>query len=154
MRTQRAGDIASGIFLSLLGLVVVLAALQIRGAPDVRMQPRTLPLILGWTIGVAGGFLFLRAWRYRGAERAIPWPDRAGTLRVAVSLGSLAILLLFIEPIGLPLGTAVLVGFLVWYLGSYRLIYAGILGLATGGTVYFVFIRLLQLSFPGGPLGR
>ncbi len=154
MRTQRAGDIASGIFLFLLGLVVVVAALQIRGAPDVRMQPRTLPLILGWTTAVAGGFLSLRAWRYRGEARAIPWPDRAGTLRVAVTLVSLAIFLIFMEPVGLPLGAALLVGFLVWYLGRYRLIYAGILGLASGATVYFAFIRLLQLSFPAGPLGR
>ncbi len=154
MKTQRAGDIASGIFLSLLGLVVVVAAVQIKGAPDVRMQPRTLPLILGWTIGIAGGILALRAWRYRGAEIIVPWPDRAGALRVLITLASLAAYLLFLEPLGLPLGTALVVGFLVWYLGNYRLIYAGILGLASGGTIYLVFIHLLQLSFPAGPLSR
>lgn len=154
MKTQRAGDIASGIFLSLLGLVVVVAALQIKGAPDVRMQPRTLPLILGWTIGIAGGILALRAWRYRGADRVVAWPDRAGALRVLITLGSLAVFLLFLEPLGSPLGTSLLVGFLVWYLGGYRPISAGLLGLATGGTIYLVFIRLLQLSFPAGPLGR
>lgn len=154
MKTQRAGDIASGIFLSLLGLVVVVAAVQIKGAPDVRMQPRTLPLILGWTIGIAGGILAIRAWRYRGADRVVGWPDRAGALRVLITLASLAAFLLFLEPLGLPLGTALVVGFLVWYLGNYRLIYAGILGLASGGTIYLVFIYLLQLSFPAGPLSR
>jgi putative tricarboxylic transport membrane protein len=154
VKTQRAGDIASGIFLSLLGVVVVVAALRIKGAPDVRMHPRTLPLILGWTLGIAGGLLALRAWRYHGADRGVDWPDRAGALRVLITLAGLAALLLFLEPLGLPLGTALLVGCLVWYQGGYRLMTAGLLGLATGGTIYLVFIRLLQLSFPAGPLGR
>ncbi len=154
MKTLRAGDIVSGIFLSLLGLAVVVAAVQIKGAPDVRMQPRTFPLILGWTIAVVGGILAFRAWSYRGAEIIVPWPDRAGTFRVAVTLGTLCVFLLLLEPLGLPLGTALVVGFLVWYLGNYRLIYAGILGLASGGTIYLVFIHLLQLSFPAGPLSR
>jgi len=46
------------------------------------------------------------------------------------------------------------VSFLVWYLGGYRPSYAGLLGLATGGMIWLVFIHLLQLSFPIGPLGR
>ncbi len=154
MNTQRAGDIASGIFLSLLGVFVVWAALGIKGAPDMRMHPRTLPLILGWTVGIAGGVLAFRAWRFRGAARIVSWPDRVGTLRVGVTLAALVIFLFRVEPLGMPLGSGLLVGFLVWYLGGHRLIFAGLLGLATGGVIYAVFIRLLQLSFPIGPLGR
>ena len=145
---------ASGVFLVLLGLVVVVAAFRIKGAPDVRMQPRTLPLILGWIVGVAGAALAFRAWFYRGPVRIVPWPDRVGTLRVGVTLAALVVFLFFVEPLGMPLGSGLLVGFLVWYLGGYRPIYAGLLGLATGGTIYVVFIRLLSLSFPIGPLGR
>jgi len=154
MKSQRVGDIASGIFLVLLGLVVVIAAFQIKGAPDVRMQPRTLPLILGFIIGAAGAALAFRAWRYQGPARIVPWPDRVGTLRVGVTLAALVIFLFLLGPLGMPLGSSLLVGFLVWYLGGYRPVYAGLLGLATGGTIYVVFIRLLQLSFPIGPLGR
>jgi putative tricarboxylic transport membrane protein len=154
MKTQRAGDIVSGVFLGLLGLVVIVAALRIKGAPDVMMQPRTLPLILGWTIASAGLILAVRAWRYRGADAPVAWPDRAGALRVLVTLATLAGFLFVLVPLGLPLGAAALVTFLVWYLGDYRPVYAALLGLATGGTVYLVFIRLLELSFPAGPLGR
>jgi putative tricarboxylic transport membrane protein len=145
---------ASGVFLALLGVVVVVAAFQIKGAPDVRMQPRTLPLILGFIVGVAGAALALRAWLYRGPARVVPWPDRVGTLRVGVTLATLVLFLFLVEPLGMPLGSSLLVGFLVWYLGGYRPIYAGLLGLVTGGVIYLVFIRLLQLSFPIGPLGR
>ena len=154
MKSQRVGDMASGILLALLGLGVVLAAFQIKGAPDVRMQPRTLPLILGCAVGVAGVALALRAWRYQGPVRTVPWPNRTGLLRVLTTLATLAVFLFLVEPLGMPLGSGLLVSFLVWYLGSYRPIYAGLLGLATGGTIWLVFIHLLQLSFPIGPLGR
>jgi putative tricarboxylic transport membrane protein len=154
MKSQRIGDMVSGVFLALLGLVVVLAAFQIKGAPDVRMHPRTLPLILGCIVGVAGAALAFRAWRYHGPVRIVPWPDRAGTLRVGVTMAALVVFLFLVEPLGMPLGSGLLVGFLVWYLGGYRPITAGLLGLATGGLIYAVFIRLLQLSFPIGPLGR
>src|SRR5512145_2773060 len=96
MKSQRVGDIASGIFLALLGVVVVLAAFQIKGAPDVRMQPRTLPLILGCTVGVAGGALAIRAWRYRGPARTVAWPNRTGTLRVLTTLVTLAAFLFLV----------------------------------------------------------
>lgn len=154
MKSQRFGDMASGIFLALLGLVVVVAAFQIKGAPDVRMQPRTLPLILGCIVGVAGAALALRAWFYRGPARVVPWPDRVGTLRVCVSFAALVVFLFLVEPLGMPLSSSLLVGFLVWYLGGYGPIFAGLVGLVTGGTIYVVFIRLLGLSFPIGPLGR
>ena len=154
MKSQRVADMASGVFLVLLGLVVVVAAFQIKGAPDVRMQPRTLPLILGCIVGMAGAALALRAWFYRGPVRTVPWPDRTGLRRVLTTLAALAVFLFLMEPLGMPLGSSLLVGFLVWYLGGYRPIYAGLLGLATGGMIYVVFIRLLNLSFPIGPLGR
>ncbi len=154
MKSQRFGDMASGLFLVLLGLVVVVAAFQIKGAPDVRMQPRTLPLILGCIVGMAGAALAIRAWRYHGPVRDVPWPDRSGLSRVLTTLAALAVFLFLMEPVGMPLGSSLLVGFLVWYLGGYRPVIAGLLGLATGGGMYLVFIRLLNLSFPIGPLGR
>ena len=154
MKSQRVGDIVSGVFLILLGIVVIMAAVQIKGAPDVRMQPRTLPLILGCIIGLAGAALALRAWRYKGPARVVPWPDRVGVQRVGVTLAALIVFLFLLGPLGLPLGSSLLVGFLVWYLGRYRPIYSGFLGLATGVTIYVVFIYLLNLSFPIGPLGR
>ncbi|HSB77806.1 MAG TPA: tripartite tricarboxylate transporter TctB family protein [Candidatus Methylomirabilis sp.] len=154
MRTQRGADFASGLFLSLLGLLVILAARRIAGSPDVRLEPRTLPMILGWTILVAGAILTVHAWRFQGEDRSIKWPNRAGTRRIAVTLVSLTAYLFLMEPLGLPLGTVLFVAFLVWYLGRYRVIWAAALGLVSGATVYYVFIRLLELSFPVGPLGR
>jgi len=154
MRSQRFGDMVSGVLLLLLGLVVVLAALLIKGAADVQMQPRTLPLALGCIIGVTGAFLALRAWRYSGPTRIVPWPDWNGALRVLVTLVSLAAFLLLVQSLGMPIGSGLLVAFLVWYLGGCRPICAGLLGAATGGAIYLIFIRLLNISFPVGFLSR
>lgn len=154
MKTQRVADIVSGTFLSILGLIVLLAALKIAGSPDVRLQPRTLPWILGWTILAGGAILAVRAWRFRGEKRIIKWPDQAGMLRVLVTLASLTAYLVLMEPLGLPLSTLLFVSFLVWYLGRYRVAAAVGLGLAAAAVVLFVFVRLLELPFPVGPLGR
>ena len=154
MRTQRAADMASGMFLCLLGIILVLASFRIAGSPDVRLHPRTLPLILGWVIAAAGLVLATQAWRFRGEDRIIKWPDRAGMLRVSVTLLGLAVYLALMEPLGLPLSTTLYIGFLAWYLGRYRVLWAAALGLLSGATVYIVFIRLLQLSFHAGPLAR
>ncbi len=155
MRTQRSADMASGLFLALLGLLVVAAASRIAGSPDVRLHPQTLPRILGWTILAAGIVLGARAWGLRrGGDMAVKWPDRAGALRVLITLASLTVYLTLLDPLGMPLSTVLFVAFLMWYLGRYRMVWAAALGLASGVTVYIVFIRLLQLTFPVGPLSR
>ncbi len=154
MKTQRTADIAGGIFLAVLGLVAVLAALKIRAAAEVRLHPGTLPYSLGWTLVGAGLILAVQAWRFRGADRPIRWPDAAGALRVLVTLGSLTVYLALTVPLGLPLSTFLFMTFLVWYLGRYRVITAVIIGLGSAAAVYFLFIRLLELPFPVGPLGR
>ncbi len=154
MKTQRSADIVSGGFLSVLGLMVILAALRIRGAAEVRLHPGTLPWILGLLILAAGAILTWRAVRFRGEDQRIKWPNRAGTGRVLMTLASLIAYLILMDPIGLPLSTLLFVSFLAWYLGRYRPIWIAALGLVSGATVYFVFIRLLELSFPVGPLGR
>ncbi len=154
MKTQRRADIACGFFLAILGLVTVLAALKIRAAAEVRLHPGTLPYSLGWTLVGAGLILAAEAWRYRGADRLIQWPDRAGALRVLVTLGSLTVYLALMVPLGMPLSTFLFLLFLVWYLGRYKVATAVLIALASAATVYLVFIRLLELPFPVGPLGR
>lgn len=154
MKTQRSADIAAGCFLSILGLIVVFAATGIKGGMDERLPPRTLPYVLGCTMIGAGAILAFKTWRLRGKETFINWPDRAGAVRVLVTLASLAIYIALIELLGLPIDTLLFVSFLVWYLGRYRIIYSAMIGLVSAAVVYFLFIFFLELSFPVGPLAR
>ncbi len=154
MKTQKSADIASGFFIALLGLVVLLAARQITGGMEERLPPRTLPYVLGFTILIAGIILAIKSWRFHGEDPAIKWPDRAGMFRVLLILVSLAIYIALIDPLGMPISTALYVAFSVWYLwiGRHAILYAIITGILSGATVFYLFIRFLELSFPIGPL--
>lgn len=154
MKTQQSADVASGIFLFILGLVVVFAAMGIKGGMEERLPPRTLPFVLGWTILAAGVILTTIAWRSRRKDVFIKWPAFVGAIRVLVTLVGLMFYLVLLKPLGLPLSTFLFVSFLVWYLGRYRLVVAILIGLTSASVVYLLFIRLLELSFPMGFLAQ
>ena len=152
MKTQRSADIASGLFLVFFGLVVLYAATRITGGMEERLPPRTLPYFLGTTVLLAGLLLAIKSWRYRGADLVIKWPDRKGFIRVLIAFVSLVIYTYLINPLGMPLATAMFVAFLVWYLWRRRhaVIYALLTGLVSGLVVFYLFMRFLELNFPAG----
>jgi hypothetical protein len=151
MRTQRSADIASGLFLSALGVVVIAASFYITSPIADRLPPHTLPLVLGWTTLGTGLLLALRGWRARSVGLAIEWPDRDGAGRVVVSLMGLTVFIALIPIIGMPLATWGYVTFSIWYLDR-RITRAVIIGFVSGATVLVLFIRFLELTFPLGPL--
>lgn len=153
MREQRVADMVTGGVLVALGGVTVAAALRIVGTAGERLHPRTLPYLLGWLVVAGGVALFLSAVRSRGPGRTVEWPDREAARRLLVSFGSLALYVFLIEPAGFPLATFIFVGFLVWFIGRCHPLVALGLGVASAGTVYLLFVRLLALPFPLGPIG-
>ncbi len=151
MKTQRSADIASGCFLTALGLVTIFAATKITGGMEERLPPRTLPYVVGVIISISGALLAIRSWRLHGENPRIKWPDRAGIIRVVVTIVSLGLYLALMDLIGLPISTFLYVSFSVWYLGKYRIWYPLLIGFLSGVVSYLVFIYLLELSFPVGP---
>jgi putative tricarboxylic transport membrane protein len=152
MKTQKSADVASGGFLFILGIIVLIASSQIRGGMEERLPPRTLPYIVGVMILISGAALAFKAWQSRGVDSAIQWPDRSGTIRIAVSLVVIALFIAIMEPLGLPLSAGLYVSFAIWYLRRSRLLTALLTGGITGILSYYLFIRLLELSFPIGVL--
>ena len=151
MRTLRSADIICGLLLAALGVVVIISAYNISVAFAERLPPRTLPLILGWMIVVTGILLSLRAWRYRGEPVPVVWPDRSGWTHVIVTFISIFLLILLSEPLGMPIASFVFCTFLIWYLNR-RIVQALVVGLATGLVLFYVFVRMLEVSLPVGPL--
>ena len=152
MKTQKSADIASGCFLVLLGIVVLIAASQIRGGMEERLPPRTLPYIVGGTILACGALLALKARRAVGEEIPIKWPGREEMIRIAVSLLAIVVFIAVMTPLGFPLSSGLYVAFSIWYLKRSGALTALISGILTGALSYFVFIRLLELSLPLGTL--
>jgi len=156
MQTQKSADMGAGCFIAFLGVVVLFAATKITGGLEERLPPRTLPYVLGFTILIAGIMLAVKSWRFQGENPAIKWPDKSGMARVIVVVVSLGTYIALIEPLGMPIATAIYVAFGVWYLwiGRHAILYAILTGLLSGATVFYLFIRFLELSFPVGPLQR
>ena len=152
MKTQRSADIASGCFLILLGIVVLIAASQIKGGMEERLPPRTLPYTVGGTILACGALLALKARRPAGRDIPIKWPDREAMIRIAVSLLAIVVFIAVMTPLGFPLSSALYVAFSIWYLKRSGALTALISGILTGTLSYFVFIRLLGISLPLGTL--
>ncbi len=80
----------------------------------------------------------------------LKWPDRGGITTILVNLISLAFYIVLMNPLGLPLSTFLYVTFSIWYLNRSKWLTAIVIGLIFGVASYYVFIRLLTLSFPEG----
>ena len=150
MKTLRPVDIAVGCFLALLGLFILYASTMIRVGVERALSPRTIPSVLGFLIFSCGIGLAVKSWRFRGEDPKINWPDREGIRIILVNLISLAFYIVLMNPLGLPLSTFLYVTFSTWYLKRSKWVSAIVIGLIFGTISYYVFIRLLKLSFPEG----
>ena len=77
---------------------------------------------------------------------------REGIRTIMVTLASLACYIALMDPLGLPLASFVYIAFSIWYLKRSKWLTAIVIGLITGVVSYYLFIRLLALSFPEGSL--
>ncbi|MBI5905686.1 MAG: tripartite tricarboxylate transporter TctB family protein [Deltaproteobacteria bacterium] len=154
MRSQRKGDIVAGGVIALLGAVVILAASQIRGDVEERLPPRTLPYVVGFLTLAGGLALAVKSYRYRGEDPRVDWPDSAGWVRIGVHLLLLALFAALMDPLGMPIATALYVAVAIGYMDRKRVAAALLTGAVSALVVYFLFIKLLGLTFPLGPLAR
>jgi hypothetical protein len=154
LRSQRKCDLAAGVFIALLGAVVILAASQIRGDVEERLPPRTLPYVVGF-LTLAGGLgLAVKSYRFRGEDPEIEWPEKDGWVRIGVNLLLLALFTALMEPLGMPITTGLYVAGAIWYMDRKRILAALLTGAGAAVIVYYLFIQLLGLTFPLGPLGQ
>jgi hypothetical protein len=123
---------------------------MIRVGVERALSPRAIPSAVGFLIFACGAGLAVKSWRFRGEDPKINWPDREGIKILLVSLLILACYIILMNPLGLPLSTFLYVTFSIWYLKRSKWLTAIVTGLISGGLSYYVFIRLLKLSFPEG----
>ena len=154
MRSQRKCDIVAGGVIALLGAVVILAASQIRGDVEERLPPRTLPYVVGFMTLAGGLGLAVKSYRFRGEDPAIQWPEKDGWVRIGVNLLLLALFTALMDPLGMPITTGLYVAGAIWYMDRKRILGALLTGAGSAVVVYYLFIRLLELTFPLGPLGQ
>lgn len=152
VKTQRKADIASGFFLIVLGIFVLIAAYQIRGGMEERLPPRTLPYTVGVTILAGGALLTLKSWRLNAKDVPLKWPGHEAMIRITVILLAVLVFVLLMTPIGFPLSSGLYIAFSIWYLKRSAVWTALIAGLIIGALSYYVFGQVLELSLPMGTI--
>jgi hypothetical protein len=150
VKTLRSADIATGLLLAILGLLALWASSSIVTTMEHRLSPRALPYAVSFLILFCGIGIALKAWRFRGPDPEIKWPDRVGINIIIVSLVSIGFYNAFMNLLGLPLATFFYITFSIWYLNRAKWLTALLTGLICGISSYYLFIRLLGLSFPEG----
>ncbi len=150
MKTQRTADIFVGCLIALFGVFIMYAATLITGGAAHQLPPETFPMVVGFLLLICGGALALKSWRLRGEDFAIAWPDSEGFRLILVTLAAVACFILLLDKIGLPLATFLYITFSIWYLKRAKWLMAIVISLITAAISYFLFIRLLGLSFPAG----
>jgi len=152
LKTKRSGDIACGSFLALLGIAAVWASAYIGEGAGGHLHPRTFPMLLGTLLVVGGGGLAISGMAAQAAGELIDWPDRRGWKFWLIALASLVLFVALSWPLGFPVCSFVFVAGFIWYFGRYSLPVAVAWAMGVTVFIYVVFIRLLDLTLPMGPL--
>ncbi|MEJ5358823.1 MAG: tripartite tricarboxylate transporter TctB family protein [Desulfobacterales bacterium] len=152
LSNRRSADIASGVFLAVLGGVVFAASTTIGEGAGGQLHPRTFPMILGAMLILGGGALAVRTALSRAGEaRAVAWPDRKGRRLLFTALAGLCGYVLLSQLLGFLLSSLLFVPWFIRTFGRYGHVLAWSCAVGVVAFLYFVFIRLLQLSLPTGP---
>lgn len=150
MKTRRSADITAGCVLTVLGLVTLWASSTIVTTMEHRLSPRAFPYAVSCLILLCGIGIAIKAWRFRGADTQIHWPDRQGALAVLITLSGIGFYNGLMNMLGLPVTSFLYITFATWHLNRAKWFTAVLSGAICGVASYYLFIRLLGLSFPEG----
>jgi hypothetical protein len=141
------------VFLAVLGLAAAAASFGIGEGAGGQLHPRTFPMMLGGLLVIGGAVLAIQAAVARsGADKAIAWPDRSGWKRLSIAIVGVAIYVAISQTLGFIISSLVFVPWFIRYYGRYSHRVAWSCALGVAAFIYLVFIRLLQLTLPIGPL--
>jgi putative tricarboxylic transport membrane protein len=109
-----------------------------------------LPFWLGLAMAGLSGFQFVKS--FKTAPPADWWPRGRGLRDMLVVLAATVVFVALLRTLGMVVGTALYLAFLVWFLGRHR--WWVVLGVATGAAFFnwLVFVHWLRVPFPEGVL--
>jgi hypothetical protein len=119
--------------------------------PDTGPGSGFLPVWLGLALGVLAALLFLNA---RGATPDGTWvPNRVALRRLALILGASVVFVAAMDAVGMIVGTALFLVFVLRVVERYRWTTVVGVAMAAAAANYLVFTYWLRVPFPTGFLG-
>jgi hypothetical protein len=141
------------VFLAVLGLTAAVASTGINEGAGGQLHPRTFPMIIGVLLVIGGGLLAVQAAASKsGADKTITWPDRSGWKLLSAAMAGLVIYVGIAQALGFIISSLIFVPWFIRYFGRYSHWVAWSCAVGIAAFIYLVFIRLLQLTLPIGPL--
>lgn len=136
-----------------LGLTAAVASTGIGEGAGGQLHPRTFPMMIGALLFIGGAVLAIRAAAdKRGGNKAAAWPDRNGWKLLSIAMTGLVAYVAVSQALGFIISSLIFVPWFIRYFGRYSPLVAGSCALGIAAFIYLVFIRLLQLTLPIGPL--
>ena len=109
--------------------------------------PAFVPFWLGLVMALLALMMLVRSLREK--NRGAAWfPRGAGLRDILVVLGATVLFVALLRTIGMVLGTALYLAFLIWYLGRHRWWVTLAVALAAAGFNWLVFVHWLRVPFP------
>jgi hypothetical protein len=109
--------------------------------------PAFVPFWLGLVMALLALMMLVRSLREKNPGAA--WfPRGAGLRDILVVLGATVLFVALLRTIGMVLGTALYLAFLIWYLGRHRWWVTLAIALAAAGFNWLVFVHWLRVPFP------
>jgi hypothetical protein len=136
----------------LLGAIVLVSAFGIEREAGEGLTPRAFPVAIAVALLASGAAVAVGTWRRLHDDQRLDWPARQGFQRMAAVLGATAVYVASLPLAGFPLPSLLFVAGLAAYLGRGGWTLAAAAGAAVALVLYGVFIRLLGLALPSGPL--
>lgn len=153
LSTRRSTDIATGVFLAILGLTAAVASTGIGEGAGGQLHPRTFPMMIGGLLVIGGALLAIRAAVAKnGGDKTIAWPDRRGWKLLSIAMVGLTAYVAISQTLGFIISSVIFVPWFIRYFGRYSHMVAWSCAVGIAAFIYLVFIRLLQLTLPIGPL--
>jgi hypothetical protein len=141
------------VCLAALGLTAALASTGIGEGAGGQLHPRTFPMMIGGLLAIGGAILAIRAAVAKsGSDKTIVWPDHNGWKLLSMAMAGLASYVAISQALGFIVSSLVFVPWFIRYFGRYSRRVAWSCALGIAAFIYLVFIRLLQLTLPIGPL--
>jgi hypothetical protein len=114
------------------------------------------PLFLGILLMVLSAIFVVRIFyrdRKKTAGKATLFGDRSSSIQLILFLGTVVLATAFLNKLGYPLTSFLLMMALLRSLGVKKWIFNLILSLMTAGASYFLFVQWLKIPMPKGWIG-
>lgn len=150
---MKRNDLIGGFFFLGVGIFFAVYSRHLDIGTMQEPGPGFLPLWAGVFLGIMSAVLLFKAFLMKFEAGEPFFPEKDSWKRVAMIVASLIVYNFFLKPLGFILVTFFFVAFLVKCIFPQTWLRAVVTAVLTTAGTRLIFVNLLEIQFPKGPLG-